>query len=382
MKRLHATLISLMILICCFSLSSCTEVVRLETQAIISAVGIDKGENERFKVTAQVFQSMGSGSASPIDPSKSNTAVIFAEADTVSEAMGKIEQSLGRQINTGHTKYIVIGRELLSYPLGDILGSFIADEQTYLGTAVLTAENTAEEIMKVQLLNDVETAVAVQNIIETATENGTALETDLLSAANSIIDKSVLPLPVISVEKSKKPSQKQGSDDSGSSGEAQPEPKFVFKGTRLLQEGKVVLVADERLTEGLCWLEGSIDTTKKSIKTDDADYTVSLSLSRHKLSLTRDKKGEYNLMLYLEVSMRIIESSRTDVDYNAAAEKSAELIKMLCYDTLEALDRADNCDFLRLEKLCLSQYPFTENLYDNILIDEPCVVSVNIHSDL
>ena len=60
----------------------------------------------------------------------------------------------------------------------------------------------------------------------------------------------------------------------------------------------------------------------------------------------------------------------------------AELIKMLCYDTLEALDRADNCDFLKLEKLCLSQYPFTENLYDNILIDEPCVVSVNIHSDL
>ena len=124
MKRLHATLISLMILICCFSLSSCTEVARLETQAIISAIGIDKGENERFKVTAQVFQSMGSGSASPIDPSKSNTAVIFAEADTVSEAMDKIEQSLGRQINTGHTKYIVIGRELLSYPLGDILGSF------------------------------------------------------------------------------------------------------------------------------------------------------------------------------------------------------------------------------------------------------------------
>lgn len=382
MKRLHATLISLMMLICCFSLSSCTEVARLETQAIISAVGIDKGENERFKVTAQVFQSMGSGSASPIDPSKSNTAVVFAEADTVSEAMGKIEQSLGRQINTGHTKYIVIGRELLSYPLGDILGSFIADEQTYLGMAVLTAEDTAEEIMKVQLLNDVETAVAVQNIIETATENGTALETDLLSAANSIIDKSVLPLPVISVEKSKKPSQKQDSDSSGSSGEAQPEPKFVFKGTRLLQEGEVVLVANERLTEGLCWLEGSIDTTKKSIKTADADYTVSLSLSRSKLSLTRDKNGEYNLMLYLEVSMRIIESSRTDVDYNAAAEKSEELIKTLCYDTLEALDRADNCDFLRLEKLCLSQYPFTENLYDNILIDEPCVVSVNIHSDL
>ncbi len=382
MRRLTAIFISLMAMICCIFLSSCSSVVRLENQAIISALGIDKGESARYRVTVQVFQSMGSGSASPIDPSKPNTAITYAEADTIGEAIDKIELYLGRQVNTGHTKYIVIGSELLSYPLSDTLGAFIADEQTYLGTSVLSAENTAREIMELQLLNDVETAVAIQSIIEGAYKSGAALESDLLSVANSIIDKSVLPLPIISAKKDKSQDSKQGSDDSGSSGKVQEEPKLIFKGVRLIRDGHIILTADEQMTEGLCWLEGSIDSVKKVIETKDARYAVSLTLTGHELTLRRIKEDDYSLTLNLEISMRIIESSQTDVDYKEASQKSEELIGALCYDTLSALREAQNCDFMRLEKLCRSQYPFTEKLYDRIIADTPITIDINIHSDL
>ncbi len=362
------------------TLCSCSAVSRLEEQAIVSAVGIDRGEKEKYKVTVQVFQSMGAGSASPIDPSKTNTILASCEAQSIDGAMQELKTILGRQVNTGHTKYIVLGRELLSEQTGDALGYFIASEQTYLGTPVLTTDKKAEDILKVQLVNDIETAIAVQNIIDTAVDNGKAVRTDLLTCANAITDKMPIALPILTATKPPEGEKSGGESDSQSQSEATEEQKLLFRGTAVIKDGMPIIELNEKETLGVAWLMGTADTLSLPIKTDNGQYTVALTLAKQTRELVRDG-GKYTLTFFIEGAVRITESSQSDVDYDVAKKSAERELTKICGYGITALRENGNYDILGIKKLALAMFPFGKINYDNIFTDCEVVVNVNLHSD-
>lgn len=380
MKRLKAFFLLTLVFLSA-ALCGCANVSRLEEQAIISAIGIDKGEKARFRVTVSVFQSMGAGSANPIDPSKPNTVTAHAEADSVNDAMNELRLILGRQVNTGHTKYIILGSEIIDSPLDDALRYFIANEQTYLGTPILTTDKKASDVLKVQLLNDVETAIAVENIIDTAIENGSAVKADLLMAANSLTDGNSLALPVITV---KKPPEKQDSASSEQSqqagSEAAEEPRILLEGTLVsdMKGNSFKLTKEETL--GLCFLTKSLDSYEFSQEQNGAKYSVQVDI----LSCTQNlhvKNSQPELCFTVDCMARILETSELSPDYGAVTKTAQERIEKVCRQVVSRLREHSYGDILRVRKQALSQFPFLKTSYDNIFTDSTLVVNVNVHSD-
>lgn len=362
------------------TLCSCSAVSKLENQAIVSAVGIDKGEKGKYKVTVQVFQSMGAGSASPIDPSKTNTVLASCEAQSLDGAMQELNTILGRWVNTGHTKYIILGRELLSEPIGDALGYFIASEQTYLGTPVLTTDKKAEDVLKVQLMNDVETAIAVQNIIDINKESGKALSTDLLTCANAITDKAPIALPILTVGKPPKGENSSESSDEEPQSEATEEQKLLFKGTAVVKDGMPIIELNEKETLGVSWLLGTAETLSLPIKTEKGHYKATMTLTKQTRELVRDG-GKYKLTFFVEGAIRITESSQPDVEYKKVKDSAEKELAEICKLCIAALREKGGYDILGIKKLAVAMFPFTEDNYDNIFTDCEVVVNVNLHSD-
>lgn len=342
------------------SLSSCSDISQLEKQAIISAIGIDSGENARFAVSAQVFQVMGAGSATPVDSSESNTVIVSAEGDTVAQCMDKISLILGRNINTGHNKFIVIGRDALSIPLSESLDYFIRSEQTYLGVPVICSDGTARDIINVKLQNEVETAIAVENIIKHAVDSGEAIRVDLLEIANS----DTVALPVIKAQ----PPKKQEGEDIEKEAVA-----LFFSGTRIVRDGNLVYAASQQETEGYCWLEGKLDSMKLCIYPDGRPLNVMVTMTGHRDTMRRSDDGSYRMIYRIKARIKLLDTFGGDAD--GICEMVEETLEKLCTESFERLAQHDKADFLDVRKTANSLYPVSSRGESDLF--SKCGISVD-----
>lgn len=372
--RLKKLIIIVLAAMVALSISSCSSVVELEKQAIVSAVGIDKGENARFKVCAQIFQSMGAGSSTPIDSSQTNTIVVSAEGNTVAQCMDQMSVILGRKLNIGHSKYIVLGNDMLSVPLSETLDYFIRSEQTYLGVPVICSSTTARDILDVKLKNEVETAIAVENIIRTAIEDGKALKTDLLSIANS----RTAAIPIIRKEE---PPQKQseggegGKESEGSESAEEEDIKLLFEGTQIVNDGKIIYTASVEETEGYCWLEGKLERSQIRLREDTDPLNVGIDLVKRTATVKRIN-GEYVMIYKLRIKAKLVDSLAYASNCGDICGEVEERLEKLCADSFTALSSKPDGDFLGVEKITHSVYPFT-SLHDDDIFSS-CSVSVNV----
>lgn len=331
----------------CSACSSVSEVAHIEKQAIIAAVGIDKGDEKRFDVSAQVFQSMGAGASTPIDSSQTNTVVVSAQGDTIGECMSSLSAALGRKINTGHNKFIVIGRDALDIPLSESLDYFIRSEQTYLGVPVICSLTTARDVIDIKLKNEVETALAIENIIKNAIDSGAALKSDLLTISNS----TAAALPAVSV---KKPPE---SND----GKEEEEAKLIFEGTAVVSGGKTVYSADPEKTMGFSILEGSPKGFRISLSDGDEALDVFVTLSKRRASIRLTEDG-FSMIYRLRCRIKLLNGfdGPDEKELCGAAERELE---KLCTESFASLKEHPEADFLGIDKIAKSVYPFqTENL--------------------
>lgn len=345
-----------------FSLTACSsEVAQIERQAIISAIGIDLGEDGNFEVCAQVFQAMGSGSSTPVDSSQSNTIIASAEGQTVGECMKKLSEILGRKVNTGHNKYIVLGNDALSVPLSQSLDWFIRSEQTYLGVPVICSLTTARDILDVKLKNEVETAFAVENIIKRAEYSGNALKTDLLTVANS----RAAALPVIMAQKPPKPEE----------GTEEEEAKLLFVGTKVVRDGKTVFTATDEETLGFCWLEGKLEQSQLTLSLDGGPTDVLVTLQKRRATIRRTDEG-FVMVYKIKARVKLLNSFGSTEENEKVREAAEKRLKSLCEQSFQRLAACPKADFLGVDKIAHSVYPFAT--LDMSEIISQCGVDVQI----
>lgn len=362
MRKLIAFFIAAAISI---GMTSCSSVSQLEKQAVISAIGIDTGESARFRVSAQVFQSMGAGSATPVDSSKTNTIIVSAEADTIAECMDKISLTLGRKINTGHNRFIVLGEGALSLPLSESLDYFIRSEQTYLGVPVICSMGDAREIIDVKLSNEIETAIAVENVIKHAVESGEAVKVDLLKIANS--ESAALP-----VMKVVQPPQQSGED------KEQETVSLAFSGTRIVSDGSVIYTASQQETQGYCWLEGKLKAYQLCIDHEGERLNITVTMLHHRDTIRKNDDGGYEMVYRIKTRIKLLNSFDCDSDEICSAVE--EHLAGLCEQSFIKLSEIPHADFLGVAKTAHSVYPRATLGVDDIL--SGCTVSVDFNCTL
>lgn len=344
MKRIYFWLIITALLLITIGNRQYNEV---SDRAIVNAVGIDSAE-DGVTVTLQVFNPQGSGGDTQIDPSKSNVFIISNTADSFEKALEECESQLGNYLFMGHNQVIVLGSGVSFEDPSELLSYFIQNRENYLGVDVVLAENTAKEIMKVQLTKG---AVATENfteIIKMYRENGETVYSDMLHLVNSLNggDRSAL-LSIVSVrkdssdsyhedesttertsEEEESSSQEDSSSQSGSGDESSKSEDgsqgelIVINSAAVIHDGKIAGEISHREATGVNWLTKKI--TQVVVNTEVNGLNTGVTVKNKDTDITMTVKDN-RLVMKTDIQAEILpENSMSAVEGGEELKKAVE----------------------------------------------------------
>lgn len=122
-----ATLI-LIILVCMFSLTGCYSAEGLETLGYVVALGIDKGENNKIRLSLQfaILSNSSSGSGGSSSQSQEST-VLSVDCASIESGISLINSYISKKVNLSHCKAIVISEELAYEGISEYVFTLIND---------------------------------------------------------------------------------------------------------------------------------------------------------------------------------------------------------------------------------------------------------------
>lgn len=209
-----------------FSLCSCNSTGRyakrdIDEKIIVHALGIDMTKDGKFEVTLQMLAQQGSGSNTPIDPSKPNSASVSQIADTIPAAIERCETDLGKKAFLGHSELILLGKNVED--LNPIFDFALNAEGISLGIFMAYTDVTAKEILNIKITSGTYSAEVLKEIFEESVKNGTSTECELIRHIDNIENTNgVTVMPIIKKIKDDKKSsdEKENSSSEESFGES------------------------------------------------------------------------------------------------------------------------------------------------------------------
>lgn len=117
--------------------------------AYIVALGIDSGENGKYKITIQYANpSEISGGDEGGDVEESGVESLVLEASDIYAALGIADQLESKTFSLSHTKLIIVSRETSENGIRDMAEMFIRNEELRPDVYLAVAENGAEEYLQ------------------------------------------------------------------------------------------------------------------------------------------------------------------------------------------------------------------------------------------
>ncbi|HZW82449.1 MAG TPA: Ger(x)C family spore germination protein [Candidatus Deferrimicrobium sp.] len=173
-------------------LGGCWNRKELNQLAIVSAVGVDLGENHEIKLTAQIVKTTALKEGE-VGKSKA-FYVLSSSGDTVFEAVRNFVSQSGRKLNWSHNTVIVMGGKLAREGVTPVLDFFMRDHELRLLTWVMITDGKAEDI--VQAESPIEN-IAAQQLDMMLKDYGVlskSVAVNLLHFVNQIADESLQPV--------------------------------------------------------------------------------------------------------------------------------------------------------------------------------------------
>ncbi len=333
MKRMISCLLAAVALLPLLLFTGCIQGVQTSELALVEAVGIDRTDDGRLKLTLQIFAPRGSGSATAVDSSKNNSAILTATGDTISQAVEQANQMQGKTMFLGHNRVIVLGQSLVAESIQPILSFFDRSENTRQNARVLVSAVTAEEIVSTGVQQGILSAESLEAMIRQGEESDGALECNYFSLSMQLDDTGGSALiPVIRpLPEEETQSQSQDSSSSGEEGVSMAQlSHFQLEGTALLQNYALTTVFSQEVTKGLCFLLNESDYPVLVLSYED----TTLSARLHQSSSSWSVSGE-GAVLSVQAKASIDEllqpgERESENDFTQMEQLAGEEIASLC----------------------------------------------------
>ena len=156
--------------------------VDIEERVLCHAMGVDY-ENGEYNVSLQVFKTQSMGSDTPLDVSQSNIQTVNCKGRSIRDAIEGCQYQLGREIFFGHLQIICFNKNIDLSSL-----------------ELCLAENTAEELMNVQLTRGTMSSENFTQVIKMGVKNGITVECRLIDLLSCIRSPQYIAMPVISIK--------------------------------------------------------------------------------------------------------------------------------------------------------------------------------------
>ena len=300
-----------------------TKNMEISDRALVHAVGIDQSD-KGYTITMQVFKSDGAGSDTQIDPSKANTKIISATANSFNEAIELCENQLGNSIFLGHNQVIVLGKNTDFSNTPDLMKYFIRHKDSFLGVNVVMAENTAKDILSVTVPTATITTENFKDVINMYKQKGEIPQTDMVTFINETTkpDKSVL-LPIVTTESEEAQNQSENKSDgnSGEQGSREQTLNYKIEKNAVISNGKVVGEISVSDTTYINLLTNESKEFLIPIKYKNENMGIMLNKSHSKVVL---EKENGNLIYKVNISVK---ASLNDNQYSL--EEREEMAKLI-----------------------------------------------------
>ena len=146
-KSKHFVLIILFL--CLFFLTGCENTNGVESKAYAIAIGIDKGENQKYKLSLQIATLSGEkNSEKNSDSSSSESAtIISADCSSIDSGINLINSYISKKINLSHCKVVIISEELAKGGISDLILNLSSNIEIRPQCHVLISKCTALDFL-------------------------------------------------------------------------------------------------------------------------------------------------------------------------------------------------------------------------------------------
>ncbi len=180
--------VSLSIVICLFicTLSSCERAgTELSDLMIIQGIGVDKKEG-KYIVTVEILNNEQSGSPGGDSNSENKTKIYSTSGPTLSTAFRQLTSKSGNLPLFAHNRVVVLGKEILSENIRDLLDFYIRNYDSRASQIVcVSKDNTADKVIRAKLLNDTVKSEILENLLDESNKESLVLKSRIIDIINA-----------------------------------------------------------------------------------------------------------------------------------------------------------------------------------------------------
>lgn len=334
-----------------FLLTGCWDRKEVNDLAIITAAGFDKNSDDMIELSVLVFipksgdggQQMGGGGSG----GGQHVLVRSADGITIADAMSKLQQKFPRRLFWGHADVFIIGENLAKEDVRPHLDFILRHPQLRERANIFVSKQSAKEIISLTPPLERDSAEVLHEMA--ALKIG--MDVTVKKFAQMLIGKSTAAAaPYIEILPPPKGKKKE-------------ETIGFITGTAVFKKGKMIDVIDEHVTRGVLWLRNEIKLAIVSVKPEDVEGHVSLSLLRAKTKLKPSiKDGKWKITLKAETEDDIIKNG-TNLDLQdpkivrKLEQYLIEDIKQKVQTALDIVQKEMNADIFGFAEAFHRAYP-------------------------
>ncbi|WP_337099982.1 Ger(x)C family spore germination protein [Paenibacillus sp. YIM B09110] len=276
----RAILLTALIALCLPALTGCWNSREPKELAIVMALGIDKAENDKYKITFQIANSGvvapgvvagGSSFAVPI-------MVYSGTGNSIYEAIRKTSRKVPRQLFFAHIRLIVIGESLAKQGIEELFDFFDRSRETRLTSMVLISRDVdASQI--VQTLTPMEKLPA-NSIIGTMGFTSKLWSNSITVYIDDLIRMLVSEERTLLVSGIRLVGQVEAAQKRENVEQVKPKAIITIQGMAVFEKGKLKEWIDGKLARGVIWTRNEMKSSVMLVAAGDKKEAISIEVAR------------------------------------------------------------------------------------------------------
>lgn len=274
--------------------TGCWNRKELDRLAIVAAVGIDKGEDQKIKLTVQVLKpgALQSPSSEGGSGSEKGVWIIQSSGNTVFDAVRNFIEKSGRKLFWSHTMVMVIGENMAKDGILPVMDWFLRDHEMRLQTWVLVSPGEASAVIKSDLGLEKIPASHLEGVIKDSGVLSKSVTVNLMEVTNMLTSQSSHPvIGRISQNKS-------GQDD---------EEELTLKGAGVFRIDRLLGWLNPLETRGYLWLKGKVKSGVITVPcSEQPEQLISLEIIKSKAKIKpRLERGMLKYTIEVDVNSNL-----------------------------------------------------------------------------
>jgi len=348
--------IVLITFIAAVALAACWNRRELDTLAIVSAVGIDKAEEDgKLSIAFQIIQpskikgSVPSASGGSESDSSKGVWVLTSTGYTIFDAARNATMQSDRRLFFPQNRIIVIGEELAREGIGPLLDFFNRDPEPRRMSWLLISKGKAHDIISAKHEQENVPARAIDNLLKSSVATSMAVKVTLNDFLKNLMAPYSDPI-ACRIEMIQDHQMKN--------------QRMRFTGASVFNKDKLVGFLDQYETRGLNWILGKVVSGIIVVKSPlDETKNVAIEIIRARSKITPEiQEGEIKITVEVEEEGNLAEQF-SDVEltnekmFEELEKRKAQVIKNEIQSVLKKAQKEWGVDIFGFGKAVHSKYP-------------------------